>query len=103
MVLRIENLSKRYSTGVQALDNVSLTVTSGMMGLLGPNGAGKSTLFGILSSLVNATSGEARIFGTSIRTHRSEAMAMIGLVPQELNFNQFEKPFDICVNQAGFW
>ncbi len=71
--------------------------------LLGPNGAGKSTLIGILSSLVNATGGEARIFGTSIRTDRSAAMRMIGLVPQELNFNQFEKPFDICVNQAGFY
>jgi ABC-2 type transport system ATP-binding protein len=71
--------------------------------LLGPNGAGKSTLIGILSSLVNASGGDARIFGVSIREQRSAAMRLIGLVPQEINFNLFEKPFDICVNQAGFY
>jgi len=102
--LDVVELRKTYSTGVEALKGVSLSVEPGdFFALLGPNGAGKSTLIGILSSLVNATSGEARIFGTSIRTHRSDAMRMIGLVPQELNFNQFEKPFDICVNQAGFY
>ena len=102
--LDVVELRKTYSTGVEALKGVSLRVEPGdFFALLGPNGAGKSTLIGILSSLVNATSGEARIFGTSIRTHRSDAMRMIGLVPQELNFNQFEKPFDICVNQAGFY
>src|SRR3982750_4110592 len=102
--LVVENLRKTYGNGVEALKGVSLSVQPGdFFALLGPNGAGKSTLIGILSSLVNATGGEARIFGTSIRTHRSEAMRMIGLVPQELNFNQFEKPFDICVNQAGFY
>ena len=71
--------------------------------LLGPNGAGKSTLIGIVSSLVNATSGETKVFGTSVQTDRSRAMAKIGLVPQEVNFNQFEKPFDIVVNQAGYY
>jgi ABC-2 type transport system ATP-binding protein len=102
--LDVVELRKTYATGVEALKGVSLTVQPGdFFALLGPNGAGKSTLIGILSSLVNATSGEVRVFGTSIRTHRSEAMRLIGLVPQELNFNQFEKPFDICVNQAGFY
>ena len=102
--LDVVELRKTYATGVEALKGVSLTVRPGdFFALLGPNGAGKSTLIGILSSLVNATSGEVRVFGTSIRTHRSEAMRLIGLVPQELNFNQFEKPFDICVNQAGFY
>jgi ABC-2 type transport system ATP-binding protein len=102
--LDVVELRKTYASGVEALKGVSLSVQPGdFFALLGPNGAGKSTLIGILSSLVNATGGEARIFGTSIRTHRSEAMRMIGLVPQELNFNQFEKPFDICVNQAGFY
>jgi ABC-2 type transport system ATP-binding protein len=102
--LDVVELRKTYANGVEALKGVSLTVQPGdFFALLGPNGAGKSTLIGILSSLVNATSGEARIFGTSIRTDRSAAMRMIGLVPQELNFNQFEKPFDICVNQAGFY
>lgn len=71
--------------------------------LLGPNGAGKSTLIGILSSLVNSTDGDARIFGVSVNRQRNEAMKLIGLVPQEINFNQFEKPFDICVNEAGFY
>jgi ABC-2 type transport system ATP-binding protein len=89
---------------VEALKGISLTVEPGdFYALLGPNGAGKSTLIGILSSLVNSTSGDAEIFGVSIHKHRSEAMRLIGLVPQELNFNQFEKPFDICVNQAGFY
>jgi len=102
--LNVNNLRKTYGNGVEALKGISLTVEPGdFYALLGPNGAGKSTLIGILSSLVNSTSGDAEIFGVSIHKHRSEAMRLIGLVPQELNFNQFEKPFDICVNQAGFY
>jgi len=102
--LDVVELRKTYANGVEALKGVSLTVQSGdFFALLGPNGAGKSTLIGILSSLVNATSGDARIFGVSLRERRSEAMALIGLVPQEINLNLFEKPFDICVNQAGFY
>jgi len=102
--LNVTNLRKTYGNGVEALKGISLTVEPGdFYALLGPNGAGKSTLIGILSSLVNSTSGDAEIFGVSIHKHRSEAMRLIGLVPQELNFNQFEKPFDICVNQAGFY
>jgi len=102
--LDVVELRKTYSNGVEALKGISLTVQPGdFFALLGPNGAGKSTLIGILSSLVNASSGDARIFGTSVLRERSAAMRMIGLVPQELNFNQFEKPFDICVNQAGFF
>jgi len=102
--LDVVELTKTYANGVQALKGISLTVQPGdFFALLGPNGAGKSTLIGILSSLVNATSGDAKIFGVSIREQRSAAMRLIGLVPQELNFNMFEKPFDICVNQAGFY
>jgi len=102
--LSIRDLRKTYDTGVTALKGVSLDVQPGdFFALLGPNGAGKSTLIGILSSLVNASEGDARIFGVSIRTQRSAAMRLIGLVPQELNFNMFEKPFDICVNSAGFY
>jgi ABC-2 type transport system ATP-binding protein len=102
--LDVVELRKTYANGVEALKGISLSVQPGdFFALLGPNGAGKSTLIGILSSLVNATSGDAKIFGISIRSDRSAAMRMIGLVPQELNFNQFEKPFDICVNQAGFF
>ncbi|URL58214.1 ABC transporter ATP-binding protein [Luteibacter flocculans] len=102
--LHVNDLRKTYGNGVEALKGVSLTVQPGdFFALLGPNGAGKSTLIGILSSLVNASSGDAEIFGVSIHKHRSDAMRLIGLVPQEINFNQFEKPFDICVNQAGFY
>ena len=102
--LHVNDLRKTYGNGVEALKGVSLTVQPGdFFALLGPNGAGKSTLIGILSSLVNASAGDAEIFGVSIHKQRSEAMRLIGLVPQEINFNQFEKPFDICVNQAGFY
>ena len=102
--LLTEDLRKVYDNGVEALKGVSLTVQPGdFYALLGPNGAGKSTLIGIVSSLVNATAGDALVFGESVRTRRSEAMAMLGLVPQEMNFNLFEHPFQICVNQAGFY
>ena len=102
--LVVENLRKTYGNGVQALKGINLTVEPGdFFALLGPNGAGKSTLIGILSSLVNASDGDARVFGVSVNKQRSAAMKLIGLVPQEINFNQFEKPFDICVNQAGFY
>ncbi len=102
--LEVSNLYKTYASGVTALKGVSLTVQPGdFFALLGPNGAGKSTLIGILSSLVNASAGQARIFGVDLHLNRSDAMRLIGLVPQELNFNQFEQPFDICVNQAGFY
>jgi len=102
--LVVENLRKTYGNGVQALKGINLTVQPGdFFALLGPNGAGKSTLIGILSSLVNSSEGDARIFGISVNKQRNEAMKLIGLVPQEINFNQFEKPFDICVNEAGFY
>ena len=102
--LQVQNLTKTYSNGVQALKGVSLEVEEGdFFALLGPNGAGKSTLIGIISSLVNATGGETRVFGASVQTERSKAMAHLGLVPQELNFNQFEKPIEIVVNQAGYY
>jgi ABC-2 type transport system ATP-binding protein len=102
--LEVNNLRKTYANGVEALKGVSLNVEEGdFFALLGPNGAGKSTLIGIISSLVNASSGEVRVFETSVQQNRSKAMSHIGLVPQELNFNQFEKPIDIIVNQAGYY
>jgi ABC-2 type transport system ATP-binding protein len=102
--LEVDNLKKTYNNGVDALKGISLKVEEGdFFALLGPNGAGKSTLIGIISSLVNASSGETRVFGTSVQRERSKAMSYIGLVPQELNFNQFEKPMEIVVNQAGFY
>jgi ABC-2 type transport system ATP-binding protein len=102
--LEVNELRKTYKNGVEALKGISLEVEEGdFFALLGPNGAGKSTLIGIISSLVNTTSGETRIFGASVQRERSKAMSFIGLVPQELNFNQFEKPLEIVVNQAGYY
>jgi ABC-2 type transport system ATP-binding protein len=102
--LQVTDLRKVYATGVEALKGISLTVEPGdFFALLGPNGAGKSTLIGIVSSLVNMTAGDVRVFGIDLQAHRSEAMRQIGLVPQEVNFNFFEKPFDILVNYAGFY
>jgi ABC-2 type transport system ATP-binding protein len=102
--LQVNNLKKTYASGVEALKGISLNVEEGdFFAFLGPNGAGKSTLIGIISSLVNASSGEVNVFGTSVQLQRSKAMAQIGLVPQELNFNQFEKPLEIIVNQAGYY
>lgn len=102
--LQVQNLTKTYANGVQALKDISLEVQEGdFFALLGPNGAGKSTLIGIITSLVNATAGSALVFGDSVQTHRSLAMSHLGLVPQELNFNQFEKPLEIVVNQAGYY
>ncbi len=102
--LQVNNLKKTYASGVEALKGISLEVEEGdFFALLGPNGAGKSTLIGIISSLVNASSGDVSVFGTSVQQQRSKAMSYIGLVPQELNFNQFERPLEIIVNQAGYY
>ncbi|WP_058836044.1 ABC transporter ATP-binding protein [Luteimonas abyssi] len=102
--LSLRDLRKTYAGGVEALKGVSLEVAPGdFYALLGPNGAGKSTLIGIVSSLVNKTSGTVEVFGTDLTARRGEAMRLIGLVPQEINFNLFEKPFDILVNYAGFY
>jgi ABC-2 type transport system ATP-binding protein len=102
--LSVRDLRKTYDTRVQALKGVSLDVMPGdFFALLGPNGAGKSTLIGIVSSLVNMSEGSVSIFGVDLVRQRDAAMRLIGLVPQELNFNMFEKPLDILVNYAGFY
>ena len=102
--LRVRDLRKTYDNGTQALKGVSLEVAQGdFFALLGPNGAGKSTLIGIISSLVNLSEGQVEVFGSDLVRNRSATMRLIGLVPQEINFNLFEKPFDILVNYAGFY
>jgi len=102
--LSVRDLRKTYAGGVQALKGVSLEVAPGdFYALLGPNGAGKSTLIGIISSLVNKTSGDVSVFGVDLARDRGAAMRLIGLVPQEINFNLFEKPIDILANYAGFF
>lgn len=102
--LTIRNLLKTYPNGVEALKGIDLDVQRGdFFALLGPNGAGKSTTIGIVSSLVNKTAGEVEIMGHSLEHNRAQAKQNIGVVPQEFNFNQFEKVFDIVVTQAGFY
>lgn len=102
--LTIENLSKTYPNGVEALKGIDLQVEAGdFFALLGPNGAGKSTAIGIICSLVNKTSGSAEVFGYDIETQRDSAKSCIGLVPQEFNFNQFEPVIEIVINQAGYY
>ena len=102
--LVIENLRKQYRNGPEALQGISLEVKQGdFFALLGPNGAGKSTTIGIISSLVNKTSGKVKIFDYDIDTDFQAAKARIGLVPQEFNFNMFEPVEEIVVNQAGYY
>ncbi|MEC6815729.1 ABC transporter ATP-binding protein [Photobacterium toruni] len=102
--LEIKNVSKTYKGGVKALKNMSLNVQKGdFFALLGPNGAGKSTTIGIISSLVNKTSGSVSIFGYDLDTQKVDAKNQLGLVPQEFNFNPFETVEQIVINQAGFY
>jgi ABC-2 type transport system ATP-binding protein len=102
--LCIQGLAKTYGNGVQALKGIDLDVEEGdFFALLGPNGAGKTTAIGIITSLVTKTSGSIRVFGHDIDSDLERAKSCIGLVPQEINFNQFEKVFTIVVNQAGFY
>jgi ABC-2 type transport system ATP-binding protein len=102
--LSLRKLSKTYGNGVQALKGIDLDVEPGdFFALLGPNGAGKSTAIGIVSSLVTKTSGKAFVFGHDIDIELEQAKSCLGVVPQELNFNQFEKVMTILVNQAGFY
>lgn len=102
--LEIIKLKKSYGKQVEALKGINLTVEQGdFFGLLGPNGAGKSTAIGIVSSLVKKTSGQVLILGHDLDTDPEKAKRNIGLVPQEFNFNGFEKVIDILINQAGFY
>lgn len=102
--LQINNLSKVYGNGFTALKNVNLAVPQGgFFALLGPNGAGKSTMIGIISSLFKPTEGSVQIFGTDLLQNPSIAKQYLGIVPQEFNFNQFEKVQDILITQAGYF
>ncbi|TGM10338.1 ABC transporter ATP-binding protein [Leptospira barantonii] len=102
--LQIENLVKTYSGGVTALKGITLNVENGdFFALLGPNGAGKSTTIGILSSLVNKTSGNVRILDADLDKDLAKAKSYIGVVPQEFNFNIFERVDQIVINQGGYY
>ena len=102
--LEIENLSKVYDNDFEALKGISLSVEQGdFFALLGPNGAGKSTTIGIICSLVAKSAGKISVFGIDIDEDFPAAKRHIGIVPQEFNFNQFEKGLDIVINQAGYY
>ncbi|WP_019026368.1 ABC transporter ATP-binding protein [Colwellia piezophila] len=102
--LEISALAKTYKGGFQALKGIDLTVSKGdFFALLGPNGAGKSTTIGVITSLVNKTAGQVKVFGYDIDTDLEKAKSFIGLVPQEFNFSQFEPLMNILVNQAGYY
>jgi ABC-2 type transport system ATP-binding protein len=102
--LEIRGLHKTYRNGFEALKGIDLTVAPGsFFALLGPNGAGKSTTIGIITSLVNKTAGQVRVFGHDLDREVQEVKRSIGLVPQEFNFNAFEPVGEIVVNQAGYY
>ena len=102
--LTLRQLCKTYHNGFQALKGIDLDVAEGdFFALLGPNGAGKSTTIGILSTLVNKTSGTVQVFGHDLDREPGALKRCLGVVPQEFNFNQFEKVFDIVVTQAGYY
>jgi len=104
LALSLQSLTKTYKNGVQALKGIDLDVEEGdFFALLGPNGAGKTTAIGITTSLVNKTSGKVCVFAHDIDRELEIAKSCIGLVPQEINFNQFEAVETIVVNQAGFY
>ncbi len=102
--LVLRQLTKTYQNGIQALRGIDLNVEQGdFFALLGPNGAGKTTVIGIVTSLVNKSGGRVEVFGHDIDRELQAAKSCIGIVPQEINFNQFETAFTIVVNQAGFY
>jgi len=102
--LNIRDLHKVYRNGTAALKGIDLTVKEGdFYALLGPNGAGKTTVIGIMTSLVNKTSGTVEVFGHDLDRRREAVKACIGVVPQEVNLNMFERNFDTLVNQAGYY
>jgi len=102
--ISIKNLRKTYDNGFEALKGISLEVEQGdFFALLGPNGAGKSTTIGVISTLVNRSAGEVEVFNRNVDTHVYETKLDLGVVPQEINFNLFERVEDIVITQAGYY
>ncbi|MFZ6686133.1 ABC transporter ATP-binding protein [Undibacterium sp. SXout11W] len=100
MELRIQHLSKQYSNGVQALNNISLTIPAGMFGLLGPNGAGKSTLMRTLATLQDADSGTAHLDAIDIRTHKDDIRRLLGYLPQDFGLYPKVSAYDLLEHFA---
>lgn len=104
VAISIQDLKKTYGNGFEALKGISLEVEQGdFFALLGPNGAGKSTTIGVISTLVKRSGGKVEVFGKNVDTHVYETKLDLGVVPQEINFNQFEKVQDIVITQAGYY
>lgn len=104
IAISIRDLHKTYSNGHKALNGVSLDVAQGdFFALLGANGAGKSTIIGIIATLVRKSGGTVEVFGQNVETHTYATKLNLGVVPQEINFNLFEKVFDIVVTQGGYY
>ena len=102
--IAIKDLTKTYANGFEALKGISLEVEQGdFFALLGPNGAGKSTTIGVLSTLVKKSGGIVEIFGKNVYSHVYETKLDLGVVPQEINFSQFERVKDIVMTQAGYY
>ena len=102
--LVLKNLRKVYKNGVEALKGIDLVVREGdFFALLGPNGAGKTTAIGIITSLIRKSGGSASVFGYDVERDREAAKACIGVVPQEINLNMFERNDNTLVNQAGYY
>lgn len=102
--ISIRDLYKTYDNGHKALNGISLDVKEGdFFALLGANGAGKSTTIGVISTLVRKTSGTVEVFGKNVESYTYETKLDLGVVPQEINFNHFEKVFDIVVTQGGYY
>lgn len=102
--LEITDLKKTYDSDVVALKGINLAVKEGdFFALLGPNGAGKSSTIGIIASLVTKSAGKVKIFDIDTDENFPEAKRLLGVVSQEINFNNFEKVIDIVTTQAGFY
>ncbi len=102
--IAINNLRKTYANGFEALKGISMEVKEGdFFALLGPNGAGKSTTIGVISTLINKSGGDVVVFGRNVDTHVYQTKLDLGIVPQEVNFSQFEKVRDIVMTQAGYY
>ena len=102
--IEIKNLTKIYPLDVKALDSINLTIDKGdFFGLLGPNGAGKTTTIGILTGLINPTSGDAYVFGNHVIKNYKKARMMIGLSPQEINLDVFFSIEQLLIFQAGYY
>jgi len=102
--IQIKNLTKFYRNGFKALDNLQLTVEPGQFfGFLGPNGAGKTTTIGVITGLANYQSGDVKVFGKDVKADYRETRAMIGLVPQEFNFDPFLSAEQILTYEAGYF